>query len=156
MSDSIESFPAEAQDMIRRLREEAAGHRVAKQEAVKELETARSQIADLTAVQDAHEKLLTEHASLTQRSDKVSALLESNYSGPAALELADRIRGDKPEEWLADAEKLSKLFAPAAVEKKSEPVEAPKPDPLLDPSAGSATPLNADPTVAKLESLFGA
>ena len=155
MSDSIENFPAEAQEMIRKLREEAAGHRVAKQEAVKELETVKAQISDLTAVQDAHEKLLSEHATLTQRSDKVSALLESNYSGPAALELADRIRGDKPEEWLADAEKLSKLFTPAAVE-KPEPVEAPKPDPLLDPSAGSATPLNADPTISKLEALFGA
>lgn len=153
MSESIESFPAEAQEMIRKLREEAAGHRVAKQEALKELETVKAQVNELTSVQDSHEKLLAEHATLQQRNDKISSLLEADYSGPAALELADRIRGDKPEEWLADAEKLSKLFAPAAPQPDPEPV---KPDPVLDPSAGSATPLNADPTIAKLESLFGA
>lgn len=161
MSESIENFPVEAQEMIRQLREEAAGHRVAKQEAVKELKQVRAELEAVTSLQDEHEKLLAEFESLKDRHGKVTALLEANYSGPAALELADRVRGENAEEWVADAEKLSRLFAPQADEhapanQKPEKGEHEDYNPLTDPSAGSATPLNADPTIAKLESLFGA
>lgn len=153
MSDnSISSFPEEAQKIIRELREEAAAHRVAKQEAqsrVRELET---ELESLTSLQDEHEQLLSAHASLESAQSKLTTLLDAGYSGPVALELSNRVQGENPDEWKADAEKLSKLFTPPADEKKEEEGN----QSFLDPSAGSATPLNADPTIAKLESIFGA
>lgn len=148
-SNSISAFPEEAQKIIRELREEAAAHRVAKQEAMRELRELRSRLDELESLQDEHERLLTAHASLEDAQSKLTTLLDAGYSGPAALELSSRVRGENPDEWRADAEKLSRLFTP--VEKEKEKDEKA----FLDPSAGSATPLNADPTVAKLQSIFG-
>lgn len=151
MSDSpIESFPPEAQEMIRKLREEAAAHRVAKNQVAEELKAAKEELEELRPLQEQHEQLLSAHSSLEERQNKISTLLDADYNGKAALELADRVKGASPEEWKADAEKLSKLFAPPASEHSE------KDNPLIDPSAGSATPLNSDPTIAKLESIFGA
>lgn len=149
--NSIDSFPEEAQEIIRSLREEAAKHRQAKKEAVAELDALKAQHEELVKVQEEYEQLLATNASLEEKHNKLNALLDADFSGPAAKELADLVKGEEAEEWVAHANKLSSLFAPA---EKQEEKEAETPA-YLDPSAGSAAPLNADPTIAKLSELFG-
>lgn len=151
--NSIESFPEEAQEIIRSLREEAAKHRKAKSEAIAERDALKAQLDEVTPIQEQYEQLLSTHASLEDQSNKLTALLDADFSGSQARELASLVKGDAPEEWVTHAKKLGALFAPA--EKNEDDSKEDKQRGYLDHTAGMATPLNVDPTVAKLQSLLG-
>src|SRR5690606_18787051 len=120
-------------------------------EAVAELDALKAQHEELVKVQEEHEQLLATNASLEEKHNKLNALLDADFSGPAAKELADLVKGEEAEEWVAHANKLSSLFAPA----RTQGPNAQDTPGRLAPSAGSAAPLNADPSIAKVSELFG-
>ena len=149
--NSIDSFPEDAQRMIRELREEAARHRVGKQETstrATEFEAKYTEAGDL--LKAANEKL-TSFDTLTEKHEKMlaeSATLQDNYNRlQAASEFgisahANRLQGNTLDELKADAESLSKTLGAGRLPK--------------DPAAGSkpaATP--SDALKEQLRNAFG-
>lgn len=117
---AFDTLPQYWQDYYGKLRRENAGHRTksnewqAKYEDVngkyaesgKLLETANKRLENLGQLEDQHEKDLAE----IEAHKAASARLHAAASAGLPVDFADRLKGDKPEEWAADAKTLAEQF----------------------------------------------
>ena len=112
-SRSIDSFPPEAQDYIRRLRDEAAQRR----NNEKELSQRLKEFEDANKTE---QQKLEERAAQAEKGLSATQLELQRYKVAAKkgipLHLADRLRGTTQEELEADADKLKEDFGLAESE----------------------------------------
>lgn len=106
-SRSIDGFPAEAQDYIRRLREENAKHR-------NELKSTRDSLQKFEDQNKTEQQRALERAEAAERTAAESATKLLRYEVAAAkglpLKYAGRLQGSTKEELEADADNLMKDF----------------------------------------------
>lgn len=102
--------PDELVKEVKKLRRESAKHRTAKQQKDAELEEFRawkdSQLSELEKAQKKASELEGELTELRREKQQKEAAKAAKLSA----DVADRIRGNTPEEMLEDAKRLAELF----------------------------------------------
>ena len=110
---SIDSFPPEAQDYIRRLRDENAGHRT-------KLKETNQKLQEYEDRNKSESQKLADRAEAAERAaaESTARLLRYEVAADKGLpmSLAGRLQGSSKEELEADAEKLKKDFGLAESE----------------------------------------
>jgi len=112
-SRGIDSFPEEAQDYIRRLRQEAAGYR-------NDLKAVNTSLKEYQDRDKTEQQRLEERAATAEKGLSATQLELQRYKVAAKkgipLNLAERLRGTTQEELEADADKLKEDFGLAESE----------------------------------------
>jgi|HigsolmetaAR202D_1030399.scaffolds.fasta_scaffold07864_8 hypothetical protein len=106
----ISDLPQWAQEYIANLRQEAADHRVKKNQLQQELTAANEKLAGLQT-ELAEVKKTAESASM--ESKKLQIALEAGIPGEKAVSYAPRLVGNTEDELREDAKKLAADLAPA-------------------------------------------
>jgi chromosome segregation ATPase len=134
----LDELPEGAQAYIRELRAESARYRTERNEfrdkytdAGALLQTANEQIDAAKEWETKYESLLTDNSKLSSKHDRL--LAAAKFGIP---EEADRLKGEKYEDWEADAKALAEKFGsgkPPGLPKDpaaEEPPKEPKDDPI--------------------------
>lgn len=106
-SSGIDSFPEEARDYIRRLRQENAGYR-------NELKTAKGSLKEIEDRDKTDQQRALERTEAAERAANAAALKLLRYEVAAdaglPIKLAARLQGSTKEELSADADSLKQEF----------------------------------------------
>lgn len=135
---NLDDLPEGAQKYIRDLRSESARYRTERNEfrdkyadAGDLLKTANEKIEAAKEWETKYESALTDNSKLTSQYDRLRAAAKFGIS-----EEADRLKGEKYEDWEADAKALAEKFGnrkPDPLQKDpaaEEPPKEPKDDPI--------------------------
>lgn len=139
-SDGTETF---SREYVERLRNEAAGHRVAKQNAVKAAKDALN-----SEWQGKYTDLEVQNAASGLELSRLKAAIDLNVPVDKVIQFASTLQGSTDDEITASAKTNYELFGGFKA-----PIT-----PAVDPTQGSGNgniPLNGDPILAALKAAVG-
>jgi predicted nucleic acid-binding Zn-ribbon protein len=117
-TDAVAEAPAQPEDSFdwkaetEKVRREAAKHRTEKNTLKTELESVTARITEADKLQETYETGLVEAAQSTEKYERLRSAIAGGIPLNEILDMADRLKGETPEEWEADAKQLaSKLTA---------------------------------------------